>query len=83
MASSVILRIAKDIRTDVCLKHEDWPGLNKSSALRWAEKEEGVRSISILCGNGALFLPGELARGANGAMTGFAYPEMMIDVVRP
>src|SRR5690606_18120245 len=26
------------------------------------------------------FLPEELVRGADGAMTGFAYPEMMVDV---
>lgn len=39
--------------------------------------------ISILTGNGGgLFLPEELTRGANGAMTGFAYPEMMVDVCR-
>ncbi|MNL60717.1 hypothetical protein D3C87_1845540 [compost metagenome] len=29
-----------------------------------------------------MFLPEEMARGADGAMTGFAYPEMMRDVVR-
>ena len=40
-----------------------------------------LRKISILTGNGGgLFLPEELLRGANGAMTGFAYPEMMVDV---
>lgn len=27
-----------------------------------------------------MFLPEELTRGADGAMTGFAYPEMMVDV---
>ena len=37
--------------------------------------------MSILTGNGGLFLPEELRRGADGAMTGFAYPEMMRDVV--
>lgn len=81
MATSVILRIVKDLPTCVCLKHEDWPGLQKISALRRAE-EEGARRISILCGNGGLFLPEEMGRGADGAMTGFAYPEMMVDVVR-
>jgi 4-hydroxy-tetrahydrodipicolinate synthase len=40
-----------------------------------------MRPISILTGNGALFLKEELRRGADGAMTGFAYPEMMVDVV--
>ena len=39
--------------------------------------------MSILTGNGGgLFLPEELTRGADGAMTGFAYPEMMVGVCR-
>jgi 4-hydroxy-tetrahydrodipicolinate synthase len=37
--------------------------------------------VSILCGNGGLYLPQELARGADGAMTGFAFPEMLVAVV--
>ena len=64
----------------VMLKHEDWPGLEKITSLREAEKA-GSRPISILCGNGALFLPESMERGANGAMTGFAYIEMLRDVV--
>ena len=36
--------------------------------------------ISVLTGNGGLFLPLELARGADGAMTGFAFPEMLVRV---
>uniref|UniRef100_UPI0039AF2B63 dihydrodipicolinate synthase family protein n=1 Tax=Alloyangia pacifica TaxID=311180 RepID=UPI0039AF2B63 len=40
------------------------------------------RRISILCGNGGVFLPEEMARGADGAMTGFGFPEMLADVVR-
>ena len=43
--------------------------------------KSGGRRISILCGNGGMFLPEEMARGADGAMTGFGYPEMMRDVV--
>src|SRR5665811_339885 len=31
---------------------------------------------------GGLFLPEELTRGADGAMTGFAYPERMVDVCK-
>ena len=38
--------------------------------------------MSILVGNGGLYLPQELARGADGAMTGFAYPEMLVEVCR-
>jgi 4-hydroxy-tetrahydrodipicolinate synthase len=78
---SVILKIVETCPTCVMLKHEDWPGLEKISALRRAS-EAGARRISILCGNGGQFLPEELARGADGAMTGFAFPEMMAEVTR-
>lgn len=64
----------------VMLKHEDWPGLTKITTLRDAEAT-GRRRVSILCGNGGLFLPEEMMRGADGAMTGFAFPEMMASVV--
>lgn len=77
--AKVILRIAAENPTCVMLKHEDWPGLDKITALRTAEAQ-GARRLSILCGNGGQFLPEELARGADGAMTGFAYPEMMAGV---
>ncbi|MEL6168008.1 MAG: dihydrodipicolinate synthase family protein [Pseudomonadota bacterium] len=77
---AVILQIVADCPTCVMLKHEDWPGLEKISALR-AASEAGARRISVLCGNGGLFLPEEMGRGADGAMTGFAYPEMMAGVV--
>jgi len=81
MATSVISRIVAALPTCVMLKHEDWPGLSKIEALRAAEKK-GARRISILTGNGAMFLPEEMRRGADGAMTGFAYPEMMADIVK-
>jgi 4-hydroxy-tetrahydrodipicolinate synthase len=82
MTASVILRIFKNSPTCVMLKHEDWPGLAKLSAYRAASEKGEVKRFSILCGNGGgLFLPEELTRGADGAMTGFAYPEMMVDVV--
>ena len=64
------------------LKHEDWPGLEKISALRRFEKEGKLRRVPILTGNGGLFLDFEMERGADGAMTGYAFPEMLIDVVR-
>ncbi len=79
ISAKVIAQIVNDLPTCVCLKHEDWPGLEKITYLR----RDGVLNnrISILCGNGGLFLPEEMARGADGAMTGFAYPEMMVAVV--
>ena len=78
--TSVILQIVADCPSCVMLKHEDWPGLEKISALRRAS-EAGARRISILCGNGGLYLLEEMMRGADGAMTGFGYPEMMAQVV--
>src|ERR1700736_6862997 len=41
-----------------------------------------MRHISILCGNGGLFLDFETERGADGAMTGYCFPDMLVDVVR-
>jgi 4-hydroxy-tetrahydrodipicolinate synthase len=78
----VIRRIVMDNPSCVMLKHEDWPGLEKISALRGFQKEGSLRPLSILTGNGALFLDFEMERGADGAMTGYAFPEMLIDVVR-
>lgn len=81
ISDDVLGRIINDLPSIVMLKHEDWPGLAKISTLRAAEAG-GRRRISVLCGNGGSFLPEEIARGADGAMTGFAYPEMMVDVCR-
>lgn len=83
MSIAVVLRILKNSPHCVMLKHEDSPGLAKLSALRAASERGEVRRVSILTGNGGgLFLPEELARGADGAMTGFAYPEMMVEVCK-
>jgi len=66
----------------VMFKHEDWPGLRKLTQVRRACDGAARRRISILTGNGGLYLPQELHRGADGAMTGFAYPELLVDVCR-
>ena len=82
MTPNVIRRIITDNPSCVMLKHEDWPGLEKISALRQFEKEGKLRRVPILTGNGGLFLDFEMERGVDGAMTGYAFPEMLIDVVR-
>ncbi|MET4806172.1 dihydrodipicolinate synthase family protein [Limibacillus sp. MBR-115] len=82
MSTPVILQIVSEISNCVMLKHEDWPGLGKLKQLRDAEVSGGARRISILVGNGGIFLPEELERGADGAMTGFAFPEMLVEVCR-
>lgn len=80
ISPEVILDIVATCPTCVMLKHEDWPGLEKITALR-AASDAGSRRISILCGNGGMYLTEELLRGADGAMTGFGYPQMMAQVI--
>ena len=77
LSADLFTRMVMDFDQLVMLKHEDWPGLNKLTKVRAA----GGRRVSILCGNGGIFLPEEMARGADGAMTGFAFPEMLVDIV--
>ena len=81
MTPRVIRQIVTNHPSCVMLKHEDWPGLEKISALRAFQREGTLRPISILCGNGGLFLDFEMERGADGAMTGYAFPDMLVDVV--
>lgn len=81
MTPKVIRQIVQDLPSCVMLKHEDWPGLEKISALRAFQKDASMRAISILTGNGGLFLDFEMERGADGAMTGYAFPEMLADVI--
>lgn len=80
MGAGLIGRIAAACPNLVVLKHEDWPGLDKLTALRRQETAGGARRLAILCGHGGILLPHELARGADGAMTGFSYPEMLVEV---
>jgi len=82
MSPSVIRRIVMENSSCAVLKHEDWPGLEKISALRGWEKEGSMRPISILAGNNGMFLDFEMERGADGANTGYCFPDMLVDVVR-
>jgi 4-hydroxy-tetrahydrodipicolinate synthase len=82
MTPAVIRRIVADNPACVMLKHEDWPGLEKISQLRSWEKDGSLRHIAILTGNNALFLDFEMERGADGANTGYCFPDMLVDVVR-
>jgi 4-hydroxy-tetrahydrodipicolinate synthase len=81
MTPKVIRDIAQEHASCVMLKHEDWPGLEKISAIRRFQKEGTLKPLSILTGNGGLFLDFEMERGADGAMTGYAFLEMLADVV--
>jgi len=81
MTPNVIRQIIQNHSSCRMLKHEDWPGLEKITALRGFEREGTMRHVSILTGNGALFLDFEMERGADGAMTGYAFPDFLVDLV--
>lgn len=80
MPVGVFERLVDDFPQLVMLKHEDAPGLAKLTKVREGEKKPGRRRVSILVGNGGLYYPQEMRRGADGAMTGFAWPEMLVQV---
>jgi 4-hydroxy-tetrahydrodipicolinate synthase len=82
MAPAVIARIVKDNPSCKMVKHEEWPGLEKLTALKDLMAQGSMRKVAILCGNGGVFLPHELERGADGANTGYAYPEMLVQLVK-
>ncbi len=80
MSVPVISRIMTENPSCVMLKAEDWPGLEKLSALRKAQSEGNLRKFSILTANGGLFLDFEPERGSDGAMTGYGFPDMLVDL---
>ena len=82
IAPAVIRRIVMAHASCKMLKHEDWPGLDKITTVRGFERDGSMRHISILTGNGGLFVDFEMERGADGAMTGYAFPDMLAEVIR-
>lgn len=81
MTPGVIAKIITNHPSCLMLKHEDWPGLEKISKLRAMQKAGELREFSILCGNGGLFLDFEPERGADGAMTGYGFPDMLTELM--
>lgn len=81
-SAGCLLRLVDRFEQIVMFKHEEAPGLRKLSAIRKASNGLKHRRVSILCGNGGIHLPQEYARGADGAMTGFAFPEMLVEMDR-
>jgi 4-hydroxy-tetrahydrodipicolinate synthase len=80
MSNSVVKKIVTENPSLAVLKHEDWPGLDKITTLRGWEKDGSMRPISILVGNNGLFFDFELDRGVNGANTGYAFPDMLVEM---
>jgi len=82
MTPDVLRRIVSENPSCVMLKIEDWPSLEKITSLRQLEKNGAMRRVSVLTGNGAIFVDYELERGSDGAMTGYAFPDMLVDLVK-
>ena len=82
MTPQVLARIVAENPSCVMLKIEDWPSLEKISAVRALERQGGMRRVSVLTGNGGIFVDFELERGSDGAMTGYAFPDMLVDLVK-
>jgi 4-hydroxy-tetrahydrodipicolinate synthase len=75
----LLVRIAREVGAARTIKLEDPPTPFKTSRIR--EAAQGM-DIAIFGGLGGVFLLEELMAGATGAMTGFAYPEILVEIVR-
>lgn len=78
MEPSLLARIAREIPSAGTIKLEDPPTPLKT--VRILAQSEDV-TVDILGGLGGVYLFEELLAGAAGVMTGFAYPEMLVEVV--
>ena len=78
MEASLLARIARDVPGARTIKLEDPPTPFKTS--RILEQTQGM-PIAIFGGLGGVFLLEELMAGAAGAMTGFAYPAILVKIV--
>jgi 4-hydroxy-tetrahydrodipicolinate synthase len=75
----LLARIARELPRARTIKLEDPPTPFKTS--RILEQAQGVE-VRIFGGLGGVFLLEELMAGATGAMTGFAYPEILVSIVK-
>ena len=78
MEPALLARIAREIPRARTIKLEDPPTPFKTSRIIESCGEMPVR---IFGGLGGVFLLEELLAGATGAMTGFAFPEILVSVV--
>ena len=80
LSNETLLKLIDDHPSIVMLKHEDFPGLRKLTEVRRHGDRPDARGISILVANAGLYYPIEMRRGADGVMTGFAFPDMLVKV---
>ena len=78
MEPALLARIATEIPRARTIKLEDPPTPFKTSRILAAS---GNTEVRIFGGLGGVFLLEELLAGATGAMTGFAFPEILVRIV--
>lgn len=78
MSPSLLLRLVREIPRVACIKEEAVPTPPKIRALRAGMQD---RQVSILTGLGALYGQFDLEGGSDGFMTGFAFPEVLKQLV--
>ncbi|MGH8677002.1 MAG: dihydrodipicolinate synthase family protein, partial [Burkholderiales bacterium] len=79
MPVPLILRIVQEVANIACLKEEAVPTPPKVRALNDGMKS---RRVPVLTGLGALYGWFDLEAGSSGFNTGFAFPEVLIEMVR-
>src|SRR4029453_4382338 len=79
MEASLLARIARELPRARTIKLEDPPTPFKTA--RIIEQTAGFEGRTFV-GWGGVFLSEELLAGATGGMTGFAYPELLVSIVR-
>ena len=79
MEPALLARIAREIPRARTIKLEDPPTPFKTS--RILDQCRGIE-VRIFGGLGGVFLLEELLAGATGAMTGFAFPEVLVTIVK-
>lgn len=79
MEPSLLVKICRDFENARTIKLEDAPTPYKTARIR--EIADGL-DIGIFGGLGGGYLIEELIAGATGAMTGFAYPQILVEVLR-
>lgn len=78
MEADLLARICREVPAARTIKLEDAPTPYKTARIR---ERTGDLEIGIFGGLGGAYLIEELISGATGAMTGFAYPKLLVAVV--
>jgi 4-hydroxy-tetrahydrodipicolinate synthase len=78
MEASLIARVCRETPAARTIKLEDPPTPFKTSRILEQTRDVGV---DIFGGLGGVFLLEELLAGASGAMTGFAFPNVLVNIV--